>query len=215
MPTATTAASPRPVRIKQEARRAASDTRLIAAGIRLIAAQGTVATSLSQVAKEAGFSRSLPSERFGTKLSFLDAVVEHIAKWFHRRLAERLHGRRGWAEVRARIAQHLDGAAGSTEATRALYHLYADSGGATPGLRPQIIALSRSFHAGFADAIREAQAMNEVDAQVDPDRQAALIFATVRGVAVQFLADGDRRRLRTAERDVVALFERVLCKEIA
>jgi hypothetical protein len=57
--------------------------------------------------------------------------------------------------------------------------------------------------------------MGEVDAHVEPDRQAALIFAAVRGVAVQFLADGDKRRLRMAERDVVALFEHVLCKEIA
>jgi AcrR family transcriptional regulator len=201
--------------MSQEARRAASDTRLIATGIRLIAAQGTAVTSLAQVGKEAGYSRGLPAERFGTKLCFLDAVVQHIEKWFYRRLTARLQGRRGWAEVCARIAQHLDGAVGSTEATRALYHLYADAGGATPGLRPQIIALSRSFHTGFADAIRDAQAMGEVDAQVDPERQAALIFATVRGVAVQFLADGDKRRLRMAERDVVAMFERSLCKEIA
>jgi AcrR family transcriptional regulator len=210
-----TATNSRPERMTQEARRAASDTRLIAAGIRLIAAQGTAGTSLAQVGQEAGYSRGLPGERFGTKLSFLDAVLQHIGLWFHRRLAERLQGRRGWAEVRARIAQHLDGAVGSTEATRALYHLYADAGGATPGLRPRIVALSRSFHAGFVDAIRDAQAMGEVDAHVEPDRQAALIFAAVRGVAVQFLADGDKRRLRMAERDVVALFEHVLCKEIA
>ncbi len=209
------AANARTERMTQEARRAASDTRLIAAGIRLIAAQGTAGASLAQIGQEAGYSRGLPAERFGTKLVFLNAVLQHIEHWFHHKLAQRLQGRHGWAEVCARIAQHLDGAVGSTEATRALYHLYTDAGGAVPGLRPQIVALSRSFHAGFADAIRDAQATGEVDLDVDPDRQAALIFATVRGVAVQFLADGDKRRLRMAERDVVALFGRALCKEIA
>ena len=200
--------------MSQEARRAASDTRLIAAGIRLIAAHGTAGTSLAQVGKAAGYSGGLPAERFGTKLCFLEAVVQRIALWFDRRLAERLQGRRGWAEVRARIAQHLDGAVGGTEATRALYHLYADAGGATPGLRPRMIALGLTFHEGFACAIRDAQTMGEVAADIEPDRYAALIFAAVRGVAVQFLADGDRKRLHAAARDVVSLFERALCKEM-
>ena len=41
---------------------------------------------------------------------------------------------------------------------------------------------------------------------------AVLIFAAVRGVAVQFLTDGDSERLRAAEQDLVALFEAALQK---
>lgn len=205
----------RPERKTQEARRAESDRRLVAAAVRLIAAQGTAGTSLAQIGEAAGYSRGLPAERFGTKLHLLEAVVDQIERWFRRRLAERLQGRRGWAEVKARIAQHLDGAVGATEATRALYHLYTDAGGATPALRPRMIALSRAFHEGFEAAIRDAQAMGEVDLALEADRYAVLIFAAVRGVAVQFLTDGDTERLRAAELDLVALFQRALQKAIA
>ncbi len=203
----------RPARLTQEARRAESDRRLIAAGIKLIAAQGTGGTSLAQIGEAAGYSRGLPAERFGSKLRFLEAVVLQIEVWFHRRLAERLQGRRGMAEIAARISQHLDGAVGGPEATRALHHLYADAGGMIPGLRPRMAALGRTFHAGFAGAIADAQALGEADPAIDPDRYAAMIFASVRGVAVQFLTDDDEKRLRVAELDLIALFERVLRKE--
>ena len=210
-----TAQTPKPERQSQEARRAESDRRLIAAAVKLIAAQGTSGTSLAQIGESAGYSRGLAAERFGAKLRLLEAVVDHIEHWFGRRLADRLHGGRGWAEVKARIAQHLDGAVGSTEATRALYHLYTDAGGAMPGLRPRMIALSGAFHEGFEKAIRDAQAIGEVDPTIDSGRYAVLIFAAVRGVAVQFLTDGDAERLRAAELDLVALFERALHKVIA
>ena len=205
----------KPERKTQGARRAESDRRLIAAAIRLIATQGTSGASLAQIGEAAGYSRGLPAERFGTKLCLLEAVVDQIETWFNRRLAERLGGRRGWAEVTARVAQHLDGAVGGTEGTRALYHLYTDAGGAMPGLRPRMIALSRTFHDGFEAAIRDAWALGELCAEIEPSRYAVLIFATVRGVAVQFLADGDTERLRAAESDVVALFGRALQKAIA
>jgi AcrR family transcriptional regulator len=203
---------PKAERKTQEARRAESDRRLIAAAVKLIAAQGTAGTSLAQIGEAAGYSRGLPAERFGTKLRLLEAVVDQIENWFGRRLAERLQDGRGWAEVKARIAQHLSGAVGTTEATRALYHLYTDAGGAMPGLRPRMIALSRTFHDGFEAAIRDAQAIAEVDPRVDCSRYAVLIFAAVRGVAVQFLTDGDSERLRAAEQDLVALFEAALQK---
>jgi AcrR family transcriptional regulator len=204
--------TPRPERMTQEARRAESDRRLIAAAVRLIALQGTSSTSLAQIGESAGYSRGLPAERFGTKLRFLEAVVDQIESWFHRRLAERLNGKRGWAEVQARIAQHLDGTVGSTEGTRALYHFYTDAGGAFPGLRPRMTALSQVFHEGFANAIRDAQALGEIDPAADADRQAVLVFAIVRGVSVQFLTDGDAERLRAAEHDIEALFVGALRK---
>jgi AcrR family transcriptional regulator len=209
------AAAPKPAaeRMTQEARRALSDRRLVAAGIRLIATHGTGGTSLAQIGEAAGYSRGLPAERFGSKLRFLEAVVLQIEKWFDRRLAERLQGRRGMAEIAARIAQHLDGAVGGTEATRALHHLYADAGGGIPGLRPRMAALGQTFQAGFAAAIVDAQTMAEADPALDPERHAAMIFAAVRGVAVQFLTDGNEHRLRTTELDLIALFERALRKE--
>jgi inactivated superfamily I helicase len=92
----------------------------------------------------------------------------------------------------------------ATEATRALYHLYTDALGVTPALLPRMVALSEAFLDGFSGAIAEARDLGEIDRPIDPERKALLIFAVVRGIALQFLLDGDERRLRASERDLVA-----------
>ncbi len=176
----------------------------------LIAAQGTGGASLAQIGETAGYSRGLAAERFGSKQRFLGAVVDHIETWFSRRLAARSAGTRGLAAIEARIAQHLDGAVDATEATRALYHLYTDSLGVAPGLLRRMMALSRAFHAGFAAALADAQATGEIDKHADPAAQSALIVAAVRGIALQFLLDGNEKALRAAEASLVAQLHRAL-----
>jgi AcrR family transcriptional regulator len=191
-------------------RRAESDRRILAAARRLIAEKGSNGTSLADIGLAAGYSRGLPSERFGTKQRLIDALLDEVERAFARELPDDLTERRGLAGVAARIEAHLQGAARSPEAVRLLYVLYMESLTAAPQLHPRIAGLARNFSAGFEHHLREAQHAGKIARDVKVEEQAAVILGALRGLIMQWLIEPDTIDLDASGKTLVAMLQRSL-----
>jgi AcrR family transcriptional regulator len=195
------------LRVRQSDRRAASDRRMLDAAMRLIAERGAAGTSLGDIGIAAGYSRGLPSERFGSKLSLLEALIDRSEGWFQKRLDVALARKTGLDAVLARISAHLDAAMHDPMATAALYSLYVESISVLPELRPRIAAFSNGFQRGFADHLREGQRLGQIRTDVSCKSQAVVIVGAVRGLIIQSLIDRRPNDLQSGKKALLRLFE--------
>ena len=170
-----------------EERRRDSDKRLLDAGLRLVARKGAAGATLAEIGLEAGFSRSLPLERFGSKLAFLTALIDRTETWFNQRAFANLEGKRGLEALLARIEAHLTSAVASWDATSALFLLYFESLTVIPELRPRVAAVGNAYRSALRDLIREGQALGQIRADVDADLEAMALFGAIRGSIAQWL----------------------------
>ncbi len=135
----------------------------------------------------AGFSRSLPLERFGSKLQFLVALVDRTEQWFNQWAFADLQGKEGLDGLTARIEAHLGSAMASWDATSALFLLYFESLTVVPELRPRVAAVGQAYRLALRDLIRQGQERGEIRADVDPDVEATALFGAIRGTIAQWL----------------------------
>ena len=68
-------------RMTQAERRDRSERELLAAAIRVVAAQGVSAATFDAIGREAGFSRGLVTQRFGSKDGLIRALITHLHEW--------------------------------------------------------------------------------------------------------------------------------------
>src|ERR1700759_1067408 len=77
------AVAPAKVRRTQAERSAESDRRMLRAALKLIGERGYRGTSLAAIGEEAGYSRGLVNERFGSKSGLLWALVKNMLRAWH------------------------------------------------------------------------------------------------------------------------------------
>ncbi|KCZ96488.1 TetR family transcriptional regulator [Hyphomonas hirschiana VP5] len=70
-----------PGRMTQAERRDRSERELLAAAIRVVAGQGVSAATFDAIGREAGFSRGLVTQRFGSKDGLIRALITHLHEW--------------------------------------------------------------------------------------------------------------------------------------
>jgi AcrR family transcriptional regulator len=179
--------TPRKARRSNEERRRDSDKRLLDAGLKLVAQKGAVGATLADIGLAAGFSRSLPLERFGSKIQFLIALVERTESWFNDWAFADLQGKDGMEGLVARIEAHLRSAMASWDSTSALFLLYFESLTVVPELRPRVAAVGHAYRSALRDLIRQGQAKGEIRPDVDPDIEAMALFGAIRGAIAQWL----------------------------
>jgi AcrR family transcriptional regulator len=202
--------APSPPRRSQRERRSASDGRLLAAALRLIARGGSAGTSLAAIGAEAGFSRGLPAERFGSKLGLLRALIDRMEAWTAQHVFAGEDGPPGLEALLRRVEAHFRGVGDGPEAVGALYILCMESLTVQPELRPRLNALFRGYRGAFADHVRAGRARGEVRAGLDPELEAAIAIGAIRGLVTQWLLDPDSLDLTAARRATVAALRRSL-----
>lgn len=176
-------------------RREASDRRMLRAAMALIRQKGIAGANLAQIGIDAGYSRGLPVQRFGTKLALLIAVLDAIEDRFMRHVEKRVGTRRGCAALAERIRLQLEAVRDMPDSAVALYHLIIDSTGATPELRPRVVALQAAYHENLRGYLSQAHEMGELLPDVDIDRSARMISGTISGMSIQAIVDGRTERL--------------------
>ena len=189
-------AASRPRRTQTE-RRAESDRLILNAAMKLIARNGAARSSLADIGLAAGYSRGLPSERFGSKVELLKALVNSMDAWFVARVQPALEGKHGLDAVLARAAAHLDGAITSPIATMALHSLYVESLSVIPELRPRMAALSEGYRQAFIRHLREGQRLGQIRRDMNCNHQASIIIGALRGLTHQAFINGAATDLRT------------------
>ncbi len=184
----------------QAERRAESDSRMLRAATQLIAKHGSAGVSLAKIGVAAGYSRGLPTERYGSKSRLLEAVIDASDAWFQRRLAARLEDLAGLASLRERIRAHLETVRESRVPTVALFLLIIDSAATLPELRPRVQRLNERWRLGILRDLESARASGTLPEDLDIERHALLILSAMHGVAVQALIGlGDDEIMISAE----------------
>lgn len=183
---------------------------MLIAATALIAEKGAAGTSLADIGLAAGYSRGLPSSRYGTKLALLEALIDAMDDWFEAQLEAGLAGKTGMAAVFARLDVHFDAAVREPMGTAALYAMFAESFSGMPELRPRVRALLKKSRQGLTAALRAAQRQGELGRDVDCARHGALIIDTISGFILQSLISGKPENLRRAKSEVLRLFGDVL-----
>jgi AcrR family transcriptional regulator len=195
----------RPHRTQRE-RREASDRRILAAAMTLIARNGAARSSMADIGLAAGYSRGLPGERFGTKVDLLKALVDSMNDWFSVRARAALEGKRGLEAVLARAAAHMDGAIDSPAATMALHSLYVESLNVIPELRAHMTTLTERYRMAFVKHLREGQRMGEIRPEINCSLQASIIIGAMRGLTHQAFTSGTGTDLRAAKPALLKTF---------
>ena len=189
----------------QEDRRAESDRRILSSARRLIARKGSAGTTLAEIGLEAGYSRGLPSERYGSKQALLLELVARTEEAFQAQLATDLGDKTGLAAVEARIDAHLTGALRGAEGVRTLYLLTMESLTVAPELHARVADLARGYRDSFAQHLNEARTAGEVDATLDVQTCATLILAALRGLISQWLIEPGDIDIPTAKAALVSM----------
>lgn len=193
------------VRRTQEDRRVESDRRILRAATRLIARNGSAGTTMAEIGLAAGYSRGLPSERFGTKDALLVSLVGNIEEAFKARLVADLGDKTGLAAIEARIGAHLNGALKGADGVRTLYLLYMESLTVAPELHAHISQMGRANRDGFANHLREAQRNGEIGGDLDPQAYAMVILGAIRGIITQWVIDPAAVDLLTSKAVLVSM----------
>ncbi len=199
-------AEPGATRGSKERRRAESDHRMLRAAAALIGRHGTTGTSLGQIGVEAGYSRGLPTQRFGTKLALLEAVLDAMEDRFMRVVQRNTSGMQGCEALAERIRLQIVSVHEMPDFANALYHMIVDSTGAAPELQPRIAQLHRAYHDNLRGFLQQARELGELRDDVDLDQAARVISGAISGVCIQALVDRNTARLADDALLVIEVF---------
>jgi AcrR family transcriptional regulator len=177
------------VRRKQADRSAESDRKLLRAALKLIGERGYRGTSLAAIGEEAGYSRGLVNERFGSKSGLLWKLVKSMLRtWSHEVRASSDAEPVGLERLFSLLDNHRR-AVQSDVPIRAFYALMFEALGPIPELLPEFRTLHRNFRADIEKTLRAGIEAGTIRADIDAAAQAAIWLGTLRGIAFQWLLD--------------------------
>jgi AcrR family transcriptional regulator len=192
------AAEPKRGRRSQAERTAQSDRRMLRAALKLISERGYRGTSLAAIGEEAGYSRGLVNERFGSKDGLLWVLVKDMLRVWKRDIPvsdDPLQS--GLDQLCTLLDSHRD-ALKRYEPIRAFYALMFEAMGPIPQLLPEFQGLHRSFRADIEATLRRAIAAELIRPDIDPAAQAVILLGALRGIAFQWLLDREAFALDAA-----------------
>ncbi|WP_020108099.1 TetR/AcrR family transcriptional regulator [Nocardia sp. 348MFTsu5.1] len=173
--------------------RSERSTRLLlrAAG-ELVAEGGYQSMTLATVGERAGYSRSLATARFGSKAKLLEALVEEIVvRWDVEKVEPELHDLTGLDALRVMLTEIKNSYEKSPRSLSTLYALVFEAVGPVPDLRDRFVAFHKNQRARVATYIRNGLEDGSIRAGIDPEQQAAMIVAQLRGVGYLWKLDPD------------------------
>lgn len=158
----------------------------------LVAEGGYQSMTLATVGERAGYSRSLATARFGSKGKLLEALVDEIVvRWDVQTVEPVLHGRTGLEAVRVLLTGIKNAYEKDPRSLSVLYALIFEAVGPVPELRDRFVAFHRNQRTRIANYIRSGVEDGSIAPGVDPEEQAAMIVAQLRGVGYLWKLDPD------------------------
>lgn len=173
--------------------RSEKSTRLLlrAAGD-LVAEGGYQSMTLATVGERAGYSRSLATARFGSKAKLLEALVDEIViRWDVETVEPEQRGRTGLDTLRVLLTEIKNSYVKHPRSLSVLYALIFEATGPVPELHERFVAFHRNQRARIATYIRTGLEDGSILPGIDPEHQAAVIVAQLRGVGYLWKLDPD------------------------
>lgn len=198
MVTGRSAARPVPRRTQAE-RRAATQSRLLDAAIRIVAEHGVRAVTTAAAGERAGYSRGIVSHHFGSR----DALMVALAEAVQTRFRPSLEGEHGRARVLRLVDDYLATVQAQPEDSRVFLRLWAAAiGNEEPALTGAFVLRDAAFRQLFEEAIAEGAADGSIGSEVDGGAAAAGLVALVRGIAMQWQVASELVSLHAVRRTV-------------
>jgi AcrR family transcriptional regulator len=173
-----------------EARSQLSTSRMLDAAGELIAEGGYTTMTLASIGERAGYSRGLATMRFGSKAKLLDALVDRIVtRWDDQVVGPRTQGRPGLDGIMVLHRSIRDQFVTDSRSISVLYALMFEALGPSKELRARFIDFHQQMRTRLAITIRRGCEDGSIAGGVDPEREAELIVAGLRGVGYQWRLD--------------------------
>ncbi|MBY9065452.1 TetR/AcrR family transcriptional regulator [Hyphomonas sp. WL0036] len=176
-------------RLTQAERRDRSERELLGAAVRVVAGQGVSAATFDAIGREAGFSRGLVTQRFGSKEGLIRALITHLHEWQGEALDEaKVSDMDGLTALCAFVHLHCESLRGAEEADTYFMLLAAavadrlETRGAFRDSHEIERALIRNF-------IERGQQSGHVRGDVNADAEALLTGCSLLGMRMQALVD--------------------------
>jgi AcrR family transcriptional regulator len=184
---------------------------IVSRSAQLASAEGLEAVSLQRLASDLGISKSGLFAHFGSKEELQLATVEEAARIYTREvlkpgLSVPAGIGRLWAMCNAQLSYlerkvFLGGCFFESAA--------AEFAGRPGPVRDAVMEGVRYWAGSLARATRDAQALGEVDPEIDPDQLAWELATLPRGASRSDLIDGDNLGIERARRAIQDRLERV------
>ncbi|WP_084541361.1 TetR/AcrR family transcriptional regulator [Nocardioides alkalitolerans] len=163
---------------------------LVRAAGELVAEGGYQSMTLATVGERAGYSRSLATARFGSKGKLLEALVDEIVhRWDVETVAPVQRGLTGLDALHVMLTGIKNAYAKNPKSLTILYALIFEAAGPVPELRERFIEFHRGQRTRMAEYIRNGLEDGSIIPGVDPEQQAAVIVAQLRGVGYLWKLD--------------------------
>jgi AcrR family transcriptional regulator len=195
-------------RRRQADRREAAEQALLQAAVSLIATKGIRGTTFAEIGEAAGYSKGLPAHYYKNKTILLKSVVDYIYDHFAERLIAGRHAERGLDALIKAI--EVTFAPPSLEMAKALNLMQKEALIPDSDLRPVFQSYNRETIARIAKEIQIGIDKKEIRPDVNPQLQAELLLATLRGINVQWAMNPKGVNHKKVTKEMIALFKRSL-----
>lgn len=163
---------------------------LIRAAGDLVAEGGYQSMTLATVGERAGYSRSLATARFGSKAKLLEALVDEIVvRWSLEKVAPETVGLNGFEALQVLLREIRDSYERNPWSLNVLYALIFEALGPVPELHDRFLTFHRNLRSRIAATISTGVEDGSIDSETNPEQQAALIVAQLRGVGYLWQLD--------------------------
>jgi AcrR family transcriptional regulator len=173
----------------QADRRKQSEKSLVQAVVEIVPESGVSAATFEAIGARAGYSRSLVTQRFGSKRGLIDAVIEHAAASFDSlqatRRIDRLSGLDGLLLL---LDTYLTELSTSSE-LRTYFMLLSSAVAEVSELRTAFAAEHERVKDRLAALVAKGQADGSIRREIDAESAALMIGSLQLGLSVQLLVD--------------------------
>jgi len=159
------------------------------AAVGLLESRGGAGTTLAAIGQEAGYSRGLATQRFGSKAGLLRDVLKRTSQEWLRRLEAAVGDQVGLEALEAALDTQVGFIREAPSDVRAMYLLSFQSIDPGAEYRPNVAEVHRRQRETVVRWIREGQSCGRVTRDVDPEQVAAYFCAAAVGLVFHWLVN--------------------------
>lgn len=194
----------------QAERRRQAEGNIVEAALEIVSRRGVDRLTLAEAGEQAGYSRALPAHYFENREALLAAVAEHCVELYRRRLVEKnVTTAEGLEPLLELIAFYIDDSRNWAKRLRA-FHEVTNAALRWPSISAVVARLNEQSARRFAERIRAAQHLGQIRSDINPDVEALIILAGLRGIMAQWLVSPVAVDLATVRDTYIASLRRSL-----
>lgn len=174
---------------RQEERTERSTSALLDAAGEIVAEGGFASMTFATIGERAGYSRGLVTARFGNKNGLIEAMCDRLLdRWTIEGLVPAAITTTGFDAILGRLREIRSNFTSELPEIHVFYALMFEAG-SEPAVRARFAELHAWMRRDVGATIAAGRDDGSIDPAVDPDTEATLLIAAVRGIGFQWRLD--------------------------